>query len=160
VVDVAASALGPAERSGIDQAEHFRQHLNAAAQRLFEELLFGRNQTILHQRRSQGSSHRFLAAGLVEKAEDAALVDGVDGRIHVSVTSEHDADSVRRLRLDFAQKLNAIHAGHSHVGNYDRIGTMLSREFEGLLATQGSLHQKLAAQAPPIPVKDVVIVVH
>jgi hypothetical protein len=82
-------------------------------------------------------SHRFPAAGLVEETEDAALVNGVDGRIHVGVASQHDAVVSGDSALILLNKLNAVHTGHSHVGNHDRIGTELGREFQGLLRHPG-----------------------
>jgi len=81
-------------------------------------------------------------------------------RVNFSVAGKHDADGVRGLGLDLAQELDAIHAGHSHVGNHHRVGAVVSRELQRFLPTYRSLQQKLATQTAPIPVEDVTVVVH
>ena len=93
-VDIAAGALGAAEGSRIEQAEHFGQDLDAAAEGLLQQLLFSGHQSILLQRGSKGLRHRFPAARLGEKAENAAFVDSVDGRFHLGVAGKHDAGGV------------------------------------------------------------------
>ena len=89
-------ALRPAEGRGIDQAQHLGQHLQAPAQGLFQKVLFRRHQPVLHQRRSNGFRHHFLAAGLVEETENAALIDCVNRRVRIRVARQHHPDRVGR----------------------------------------------------------------
>jgi len=67
----------------IYQTEHLGQNLNAATQGLFQEFLFRRNKTVLHQCRGQGFRHDLTSAGRDQKAEDVALVERVDRRLRV-----------------------------------------------------------------------------
>jgi len=91
---VAACTFGAAEGSGIHEAEHFGEHLDAAAQGLLQKLLFGDDHPILQHRCRQSLSHGFFRAGLVQEAENAAFIDRVDGRVHVRIAGQHDANRI------------------------------------------------------------------
>ena len=64
VLDITANSGGTAECGGIDQAEHLYQHLNASAQGFFQQFLFGRDETILHQSGGHRLGQGFLGTRL------------------------------------------------------------------------------------------------
>ena len=110
-----------------------------------------------------GAEHRgqlFGRAGFGEKAEDMSLVNRIGGRFLVGVSSEHNAHAVRRDFFGSGQELDAVHAGHLHVGHDHGIRAFVGHGVKALLAAEGDVDGELFAEVSLIGRQDAGVVVH
>jgi len=119
-----AAELGLAEGLGIEDAEDVGEGLDGAVEGAFEEGFLGGDEAVLGEGGVEGLGEVVGGAGFDEEAEDAGVVDGVDGVAHVGVAGDHHADAVGLELADLAEELDAVDAGHFEVGEDDGEGAV------------------------------------
>ena len=87
---------GSAKGPGVDQTQDFRQHLDAAAERVFEQLLFGDDEPVMVDPGDEGLGKLLRVAGLRQESKNVPFVDGRARGVLVAIPCEHDASRVRR----------------------------------------------------------------
>ena len=145
--DVFAHARAPAERRRGGEREHIRERLDAALERLVEELLLRGPQSVLFDGGAACRQQLVRRTRLGEKAEHVTHVDGGDRRLDVGVPGEQDARRVRREQPRLAEKRIAGHPGHPHVGD-DRgePARVRSEVLKGVVRPDGRRHVVVPAQ--------------
>ena len=76
---VSLEAHGTPEGQGVGERENFGERLDASAQRLFQQLPFGRDQPMLVDRGLNGGKKALGIAGLGQESKDLSVVDCRDG---------------------------------------------------------------------------------
>src|SRR6266404_5881613 len=104
-----AQDFGPAEGLGFDNGKNIGKHLDAATQRVFQELPLGGDELVLVQCGFEGLNEFLRRAGFIEETENAAFVDGFYGGGLVGVAGEHHADGLGGGGLDLDEELDAAH---------------------------------------------------
>jgi hypothetical protein len=118
--DLGLDACRAPERHRARERQHVGERLDHAPERLLEQDALGRDQPMLLDGVIHRREQRHRRAGLGEKAEDLALVDGGRRRVHVRITGEQHAHGVRRQVLRLGEEGGAVHARHAHVGHHYR----------------------------------------
>jgi ABC transporter fused permease/ATP-binding protein len=100
------------------------------------------------QRLGQGLLEDFRGTGLIEKSEDQAVVDGLDGDIEIGKSGQDDADAVGIAEGGQLEKLQAVESLHAKVGNHHGKRTLGFDEFQGPDRVLAGFDVKFPAELP------------
>ena len=115
-------------------------------------------QMVLAQPLLQRLAQQLGRTRLGQKPENVALVDGLDRRLHVGKSREHDAHGLGERLLHAREKLDAIHAaGHPQIGNHDGKGSLSRQQFERLGGAAGGGYIEVFAQVALVALQQIVL---
>ena len=126
MADVPGDPCRPPEGLQVHQRQHFAENLDAAAECLFQELPFCRNQLVLFDSRCQGPRQGFRRTGLCQKSKYISFVYRFDSRLHVCITREQHAHAVGGNLPCTGKELNPVHPGHAEVRDDDSVWPLVS----------------------------------
>ena len=143
-----AQTLAAAECLRRNHAQDFREHLDAAHERAFQQLLFHAQHFKMLQTVFKGGHKRLGRAGLVEEAINVPAIDRIDCGLLVGISGQHHSHGIGREFLRLLQELHPIHPGHAHIHHDQGIGTLSADFIQALGSAQGRVKIKLLAQVP------------
>jgi len=141
-----------AEQRRSRDRQRLRERFEAAVHRLLDEHALGQHLAVLVGRGGARKVELVGVAWLGEEPEDLAVVDGaravVDGARRgrgVGIPGEQHAHRQRRDAPGLAQEARAVHAGHAHVRDHDRIAVPVPLELlQRVRAAGGDPHVEAA----------------